>query len=120
VFDLDPGEGVAWDFVIETAVKLRTMLKDEGLEPWPKLTGVKGLHLMAPIDRTMDHNGARVYAKRIAQRLAVTAPERYTLAAAPESAPGASSSTTCATAAAPRRSALGRRGCGRDSRSRPR
>jgi bifunctional non-homologous end joining protein LigD len=32
VFDLDPGEGVAWDFVIETALRLRRMLQDEGLD----------------------------------------------------------------------------------------
>ena len=83
VFDLDPGEGVAWEFVIETALTLRRMLNEEGLEPWPKLTGGKGLHLMAPLDRTMDHDQARAYAKRIAQRLAATTPNRYTLAAGP-------------------------------------
>jgi bifunctional non-homologous end joining protein LigD len=82
VFDLDPGEGVAWEFVIDTALVLRAMLRDEGLEPWPKLTGGKGLHLMAPLDRTIDHDQARAYAKRIAHRLAATAPDRYTLAAA--------------------------------------
>ena len=70
--------------MIETALMLRRMLNDEGLEPWPKLTGGKGLHLMAPLDRTMDHNQARAYAKRIAQRLAATAPSRYTLVAAPD------------------------------------
>ena len=43
---------------------------DEGLEPWPKLTGGKGLHLMAPLDATIDHDRARAYAKQIAQRLA--------------------------------------------------
>ena len=41
VFDLGPGEGVAWDFVVETALRLRRMLQDEGLEPWPKLTGAR-------------------------------------------------------------------------------
>jgi DNA primase len=44
--------------------------------------GGKGLHLMAPLDRKMDHDHARAYAKRIAQRLAATAPDRHTLAAA--------------------------------------
>jgi bifunctional non-homologous end joining protein LigD len=83
VLDLDPGEGVAWDFVIETALRLRWMLKDERLEPWPKLTGGKGLHLMVPLDRTIDHDQARAYAKQIAQRLAVTAPDRYTIFSAP-------------------------------------
>jgi bifunctional non-homologous end joining protein LigD len=88
VFDLDPGEGIAWDFVIETALRLRAMLKGEGLAPWPKLTGGKGLHLMAPLDRRIDHEKARAYAKRIAQRLATTAPDRYTLASAPEKRAG--------------------------------
>ena len=69
VFDLDPSEGVAWDFVIETALRLRRMLQDEGLEPWPKLTGGKGLHLMAPLEPKIDHDEARAYARRIAQRL---------------------------------------------------
>jgi bifunctional non-homologous end joining protein LigD len=84
VFDLDPGEGVGWEFVIDTALRLRRMLKAEGLEPWPKLTGGKGLRLMAPLDRTIDHAEVRTYAKRIAKRLAASAPDRYTIAAAPE------------------------------------
>jgi bifunctional non-homologous end joining protein LigD len=88
VFDLDPGEGIAWGFVIETALRLRRMLKNEGLEPWPKLTGGKGLHLMAPLGPTIDHDQARAYAKRIAQRLAATAPDRYTLSSAPEKRAG--------------------------------
>jgi bifunctional non-homologous end joining protein LigD len=50
-----------WEFVIETALRLRRMLKAEGLEPWPKLTGGRGLHLMAPLDRAMDHDQARAY-----------------------------------------------------------
>ena len=88
VFDLDPGEGVAWEFVIETALRLRRMLKDEGLEPWPKLTGGKGLHLMAPLEPKIDHDQARAYAKQIAQRLAATAPDRYTISSAPEKRAG--------------------------------
>src|SRR5215213_8494549 len=43
VFDLDPGPGVAWDFVVETAFSLKRILEDEGHESWPKLTGGKGL-----------------------------------------------------------------------------
>jgi bifunctional non-homologous end joining protein LigD len=79
VFDLDPGDGVAWEFVIETALRLRRMLKDEGLQPWPKLTGGKALHLMAPLEPKVDHDEARAYARHITQRFAATAPERYTL-----------------------------------------
>jgi bifunctional non-homologous end joining protein LigD len=92
VFDLDPGEGVAWEFVIETALRLRRMLKDEGLEPWPKLTGGKGLHLMAPLDPTISQDEARGFAKQIAQRLVTTAPTGTRSPQCRESAPGAYSS----------------------------
>jgi bifunctional non-homologous end joining protein LigD len=44
VFDLDPGAGVSWEFVIESALKLRDLLDDESLDSWPKLTGGKGIH----------------------------------------------------------------------------
>jgi bifunctional non-homologous end joining protein LigD len=43
---------------------------------------------MAPLDPTRDHDEARAYAKRVAQRLAATAPDRYTGAAAPEKRAG--------------------------------
>ena len=49
VIDLDPGEGVAWEFVVETALAMRELMKSEGLESWPKLTGSKGIHVMAPL-----------------------------------------------------------------------
>jgi bifunctional non-homologous end joining protein LigD len=88
VFDLDPGEGVAWEFVIDTGLSLRRMLKDEGFKPWPKLTGGNGLHLMAPLDATNDHDAARAYAIRMAQRLTAAAPDRYTMSAASEKRAG--------------------------------
>ena len=39
VFDLDPGPGVGMGLVVEIAVELREMLRREGLDSWPKLTG---------------------------------------------------------------------------------
>ena len=53
IFDLDPGEGVGWDFVVQTALALRKVLADEGFNCWPKLTGGSGLHLMVPIERSL-------------------------------------------------------------------
>jgi bifunctional non-homologous end joining protein LigD len=83
VFDLDPGAGVAWAFVIESALRLRKLLQDEGLDSWPKTTGGKGLHLMVPIDRDISHDAARLYCKRLAQRLEAADPARYTTSSAP-------------------------------------
>jgi bifunctional non-homologous end joining protein LigD len=83
VFDLDPGSGVAWGLVIETALALRERLEAEGLPSWPKLTGGKGLHVMAPLKTRMTHDAAHVYAKGLAQRLAATDRDRYVMVADP-------------------------------------
>src|SRR5690242_6718690 len=83
VFDLDPGHGVPWEAVVESALTLREMLEAEGLKSWPKLTGGKGLHLIVPIAPSLTHDQARRYCRGLAQRLAATAPSRYTLASAP-------------------------------------
>jgi len=83
VVDLDPGEGVEWPFVIETALALREIFGEEGLESWPKLTGSKGIHVMAPLAEAMPHDEARSYAKRLAQQLAIAAPEKYLTSSAP-------------------------------------
>ena len=88
VFDLDPGEGVEWEFVIETALRLREELRAQGLEPWPKLTGGKGLHVVAPISPGMDWAAAKAYSKSIAEKVAATAPQRYTTSAALATRPG--------------------------------
>jgi hypothetical protein len=50
VFDLDPGPGISWDFVIASALCMRGLLEREGLKSWPKLTGGKGLHARASTD----------------------------------------------------------------------
>src|SRR5947207_1545589 len=76
VIDLDPGEGVEWDFVVDTALRLRDLLPAEGLNAWPKVTGGKGLHLMAPLEQPTGH-AARQYARRLVQTLVDKKPDRY-------------------------------------------
>jgi bifunctional non-homologous end joining protein LigD len=88
VFDLDPGEGAPWEFVTDTALQLRNLLAEEGLASWPKTTGGKGLHLMVPVERRRTADQARIYARSLVQRLARSAPDRYTLAADPEKRQG--------------------------------
>jgi bifunctional non-homologous end joining protein LigD len=81
VFDLDPGAGVADEFVIESALRMRDLLADEGLKTWPKLTGGKGLHVMAPLTRRLTHDAAHAYARQLAQRLAATNKDLYVTSA---------------------------------------
>ena len=50
-FDLDPGPGVAFERVIETALVLRAVLDDLGMPSYAKTTGSKGMHVYIPIVR---------------------------------------------------------------------
>lgn len=88
IFDLDPGEGVEWGFVIETALRLRDLLAVEGLDCWPKTTGGKGLHVMVPVEPEMDWDRAHAYARDLAERLAATAPHLYFTSANLAARPG--------------------------------
>src|SRR5438270_3532080 len=81
VIDLDPGEGVDWDAVVDTALDLRTLMKREGFETWPKLTGGKGIHLMAPLDQPVLHDKAHGVAHQLVSALAARHPDRYLLSA---------------------------------------
>ena len=72
----------------ETAFRLRDLLKTEGHHSWPKLTGGKGVHVMVPIERGTTHDQAHADCKRLAERLAVTEPDRYTTSAALAKRPG--------------------------------
>jgi len=83
VLDLDPGEGVPWDQMIEAALSLRDILEAAGLESWAKVTGGKGIHLMAPLTTRMTHDRARQLARSLAQRLVDADPDRHLLSADP-------------------------------------
>jgi bifunctional non-homologous end joining protein LigD len=81
VIDLDPGDGVEWNTVVETALELRDLMKREGFGTWPKLTGGKGIHLMAPLVEPVLHDKAHRMAQRLVSALAARDPDRYILSA---------------------------------------
>ena len=80
-FNLKPGEGTGWDFVVETAQSLREFLAAEDLDCWPKSTGDDSLHVMVPVKPDLSWHVAREFTKTIAERVQATAPDRYTLSA---------------------------------------
>jgi bifunctional non-homologous end joining protein LigD len=88
VFDLDPGHGIGWEFVVESAFRLREILAGVGLDSWPKSTGGKGVHIMVPIKRDLTWGPAHELTRDLAERLVATAPERYTISAALADRPG--------------------------------
>lgn len=87
VLDLDPGEGIELSFVVETALRVRELMEDIGLKPWPKVTGGKGYHVMAPLPERMPHDKAHQFAHELARQIAGK-DDRYTTAASMGQRPG--------------------------------
>jgi bifunctional non-homologous end joining protein LigD len=77
IFDLDPGEGVAWEAVVAAAAETRQRLKDLGLESFVKTSGGKGLHVMLPIEPEFDWDRVKAFTKTITDAMAADAPDRY-------------------------------------------
>jgi bifunctional non-homologous end joining protein LigD len=49
VMDFDPGPGVSWKTVIDSALKLKKLLEGLGLKSFVKLSGGKGVHVHVPL-----------------------------------------------------------------------
>ena len=82
VFDLDPGSGVPFEVLRDTALELREVLRQLGLSSWPKLTGGKGIHVVAPLGTAaLTHDEAHKFARGVANVIATKSPPRITLSA---------------------------------------
>ncbi|HEX8877742.1 MAG TPA: DNA ligase D [Phycisphaerales bacterium] len=75
--DLDPGPGVGFDRAKQGAQDVRAMLREKKMESFVKLSGGKGLHVVAPLSREMTWDEAKAFASDIAQRLATERPSLY-------------------------------------------
>jgi bifunctional non-homologous end joining protein LigD len=78
IFDLDPGEDVPWSAVTEAALDVRRKLEDDfGLRSFVKTSGGKGLHVVLPIEPTLEWGAAKEFTKSVADAMAAARPERY-------------------------------------------
>ena len=75
--DLDPGEGVAWERVIEAALETKERLEEQGLAAFVKTSGGKGLHVVVPLKPKADWEAAKAFSKAIADQMAADSPDRY-------------------------------------------
>jgi bifunctional non-homologous end joining protein LigD len=88
VFDLDPGEQVAWQTVRDAANTLRGTLSDLGLEGWLKTTGGKGLHVFVPLRPELDYPQVRAVAEALVRHLAATEPDLFVAKSGPRNRVG--------------------------------
>ena len=77
IFDLDPGEGLAFGDVVAGAHEVRARLSDLGLVSFAKTTGGKGLHVVVPIERRHEWPDVKRFARSLAEAIAADAPTRY-------------------------------------------
>jgi len=77
VFDLDPGEGVAWHTMQEAAQLMHAFLDELGLPNFLKTSGGKGLHVVVPIKGGKDWDTVKGFSQAIVKHLATTLPDRF-------------------------------------------
>jgi bifunctional non-homologous end joining protein LigD len=77
IFDLDPGEGVGWEQVKESALLTRAMLAELGLQSWIKTSGGKGLHVVVPLAPRRDYETVKDFSQAVVQHMARTIPQRF-------------------------------------------
>jgi bifunctional non-homologous end joining protein LigD len=78
IFDLDPPPGVDFAGVRRAATLVGQTLRELGLEPFAMTTGSKGVHVVAPLRRTADHDRVRAAAGAIAEEIAARRPDELT------------------------------------------
>jgi bifunctional non-homologous end joining protein LigD len=77
VFDLDPGPGVTWKRLIESARLLHRTLAELRLPQFLKTSGGKGLHITVPIEPTINWDAAKRFCETIAESLAQSSPSLF-------------------------------------------
>ncbi|MCE4553127.1 non-homologous end-joining DNA ligase [Pelomonas cellulosilytica] len=77
VFDLDPGEGIAWADITRGAELVRDALLDLRLRCALKTSGGRGLHLVVPIAARWPVDVVRAFAEATVQQLADAHPDRF-------------------------------------------
>ena len=88
VFDLDPGEGVAWPAVREAAQLVHGFLEELGLQSLLKTSGGKGLHVVVPLAPRGSWQTVRATSQAIVQHMATVLPQRFVAKSGPRNRVG--------------------------------
>jgi len=88
LFDLDPGEGVAWPTMQQAAGLVRVLLREIGLQALLKTSGGKGLHVVVPLRRQYGWDTVKAFSQAIVQHLARTLPQLFVAKSGPKNRVG--------------------------------
>ena len=79
VLDLDPGEGVPFSAVRESALAVREQLQLLGLRGYPKTSGASGIHIVIPLQSGASYDTGRLLAELVASLVAEAHPDLTTV-----------------------------------------
>ncbi|MBC7954960.1 MAG: DNA ligase D, partial [Cytophagales bacterium] len=88
VFDLDPGEGVAWALVREGSQLMKSFLDELGLVSFLKTSGGKGLHVVVPLTPKYDWDTVKDFSQAIVAHMAQVIPQRFVAKSGPKNRVG--------------------------------
>ncbi|HET7729133.1 MAG TPA: DNA ligase D [Usitatibacter sp.] len=77
IFDLDPGEGIAWETLKEATALTKKMLDLLGLESFLKTSGGKGLHVVVPLTPKWDYDEVKDFSEKLVVHMARTVPQLF-------------------------------------------
>jgi bifunctional non-homologous end joining protein LigD len=78
VFDIDPGEKVSWEQVVDAARLVRRLLRVVHLQSFPKTTGGTGLHVVVPLRPSADWRACLEFSRMVATTIERHNPRLYT------------------------------------------
>jgi bifunctional non-homologous end joining protein LigD len=65
-FDLDPGEEIGFNKVIDTALAIKNIFDQIGVKIFVKTSGASGLHIFVPLKPTSNYKASKLFAELIA------------------------------------------------------
>jgi len=77
LFDLDPGEGITWDQLVEATELTKRMLDMLELESFLKTSGGKGLHIVVPLAPKDDYDTVKDFSQAVVVHLSRTLPKLF-------------------------------------------
>ncbi|HEX6959601.1 MAG TPA: DNA ligase D [Ferrovibrio sp.] len=78
IFDFDPDEGLGFAMIKRAVLAMHGHLESFGLNSFVKLTGGKGVHVVAPLKPGADWEMAKGFTKAIAENFAEADPDNFT------------------------------------------